>query len=113
MSPITDYLVFSLFGLCCSSTQQYGIFAHFQWAVLLSLLQFMRLLTLLQECPVSSCVLFCFFVKGVFRKFDLDKSGSMSAYEMRMALESAGDVSPSIMELTYCLPFNSFVSCYS
>uniref|UniRef100_A0A8B9SAN1 Calpain 1 n=1 Tax=Apteryx owenii TaxID=8824 RepID=A0A8B9SAN1_APTOW len=27
---------------------------------------------------------------AVFRKFDLDKSGSMSAYEMRMALESAG-----------------------
>nr|XP_033809969.1 calpain-1 catalytic subunit [Geotrypetes seraphini]XP_033809970.1 calpain-1 catalytic subunit [Geotrypetes seraphini]XP_033809971.1 calpain-1 catalytic subunit [Geotrypetes seraphini] len=27
---------------------------------------------------------------NVFRKFDLDKSGSMSAYEMRMAVESAG-----------------------
>ncbi|CAB1333130.1 unnamed protein product [Coregonus sp. 'balchen'] len=26
----------------------------------------------------------------VFRKFDLDKSGTMSSYEMRMALESAG-----------------------
>lgn len=28
----------------------------------------------------------------VFRKFDLDKSGTMSAYEMRLALESAGDI---------------------
>lgn len=31
--------------------------------------------------------------QAVFRKFDLDKSGSMSAYEMRMALEAAGEVS--------------------
>lgn len=61
---------------------------------------------------VSSTLMcpFLFFVKAVFRKFDLDKSGCMSAYEMRMALESAGDVSHSMIELTYYLPFNSFVS---
>lgn len=34
---------------------------------------------------------FCAPLQSVFRKFDLDKSGSMSAYEMRMALEASGN----------------------
>uniref|UniRef100_A0A8D0G227 Calpain-1 catalytic subunit n=1 Tax=Sphenodon punctatus TaxID=8508 RepID=A0A8D0G227_SPHPU len=56
----------------------------------------------------------------VFRKFDLDKSGSMSAYEMRLALESAGfKLNKKLYELIitrYSEPdlavdFDNFVCC--
>ncbi|KAJ8795723.1 hypothetical protein J1605_002485 [Eschrichtius robustus] len=57
---------------------------------------------------------------SIFRKFDLDKSGSMSAYEMRMAIESAGfKLSKKLYELIitrYSEPdlavdFDNFVCC--
>uniref|UniRef100_A0A8C4PC34 Calpain-1 catalytic subunit n=1 Tax=Dromaius novaehollandiae TaxID=8790 RepID=A0A8C4PC34_DRONO len=57
---------------------------------------------------------------AVFRKFDLDKSGSMSAYEMRMALEAAGfKLNKKLHELIitrYAEPdlaidFDNFVCC--
>ncbi|XP_060125938.1 calpain-1 catalytic subunit [Zootoca vivipara] len=57
---------------------------------------------------------------AVFRKFDLDKSGSMSAYEMRMALEAAGfKLNKKLYELIitrYAEPdlaidFDNFVCC--
>ncbi|XP_025905772.1 DNA polymerase alpha subunit B [Nothoprocta perdicaria] len=57
---------------------------------------------------------------AVFRKFDLDKSGSMSAYEMRLALEAAGfKLSKRLHELIVtryaepdlALDFDSFVCC--
>ncbi|MGH0183272.1 UNVERIFIED_CONTAM: hypothetical protein FKN15_011316 [Acipenser sinensis] len=56
----------------------------------------------------------------VFRKFDLDKSGTMSSYEMRLALESAGFKLPGrlhqLIILRYAEPdlaidFDNFVSC--
>ncbi|MBV97528.1 Calpain-1 catalytic subunit, partial [Eschrichtius robustus] len=58
--------------------------------------------------------------ESIFRKFDLDKSGSMSAYEMRMAIESAGfKLSKKLYELIitrYSEPdlavdFDNFVCC--
>ncbi|XP_066466557.1 calpain-1 catalytic subunit isoform X3 [Tiliqua scincoides] len=57
---------------------------------------------------------------AVFRKFDVDKSGSMSAYEMRMALEAAGfKLNKKLYELIitrYAEPdlaidFDNFVCC--
>uniref|UniRef100_A0A8C1WXA9 Calpain-1 catalytic subunit n=1 Tax=Cyprinus carpio TaxID=7962 RepID=A0A8C1WXA9_CYPCA len=57
---------------------------------------------------------------AVFRKFDLDKSGTMSSYEMRLALESAGfKLTNNLFQLIilrYAKPdlnvdFDSFVSC--
>uniref|UniRef100_A0A3B4DUU9 Calpain-1 catalytic subunit n=1 Tax=Pygocentrus nattereri TaxID=42514 RepID=A0A3B4DUU9_PYGNA len=56
----------------------------------------------------------------VFRKFDLDKSGTMSSYEMRLALESAGFKLTNhlfqLIILRYAKPdlnvdFDSFVTC--
>ncbi|XP_058271465.1 calpain-1 catalytic subunit [Hemibagrus wyckioides] len=57
---------------------------------------------------------------AVFREFDLDKSGTMNSYEMRLALESAGfKLSNHIFQLIilrYTKPdmnvdFDSFVTC--
>ncbi|XP_008071111.1 calpain-1 catalytic subunit-like, partial [Carlito syrichta] len=57
---------------------------------------------------------------SIFRQFDLDKSGSMSAYEIRMAIESAGfKLSKKLYELIitrYSEPdlavdFDNFVCC--
>ncbi|KAF7238621.1 Calpain-1 catalytic subunit [Varanus komodoensis] len=57
---------------------------------------------------------------AIFRKFDLDKSGTMSAYEMRMALEAAGfKLNKKLYELIitrYAEPdlaidFDNFVCC--
>ncbi|XP_078393245.1 calpain-1 catalytic subunit-like isoform X3 [Cetorhinus maximus] len=57
---------------------------------------------------------------GVFRQFDLDKSGTMNAYEMRLALESAGfklnNHLHNLLITRYAEPdlsvnFNNFICC--
>ncbi|XP_036619534.1 calpain-1 catalytic subunit [Trichosurus vulpecula] len=57
---------------------------------------------------------------AIFRKYDLDKSGSMSSYEMRMALEAAGyKLNKKLYELIItryseadlAVNFDSFVCC--
>ncbi|XP_065510172.1 LOW QUALITY PROTEIN: calpain-1 catalytic subunit [Caloenas nicobarica] len=57
---------------------------------------------------------------AIFRKFDVDKSGSMSAYEMRLALEAAGYklnqklhqlIITRYAEPDLALDFDSFVCC--
>ncbi|KAJ8405398.1 hypothetical protein AAFF_G00318710 [Aldrovandia affinis] len=56
----------------------------------------------------------------VFRQFDLDKSGTMSSYEMRMALEAAGfKLTNHLFQLIIlrytepdlCVDFDNFVTC--
>lgn len=55
-------------------------------------------------CNISLCV-----SQVIFRQFDLDKSGAMSSYEMRLAVEAAGNYRFSKVTLKcdnsdHCLP---------
>ncbi|XP_048449577.1 calpain-1 catalytic subunit-like [Rhincodon typus] len=56
---------------------------------------------------------------GIFRQYDLDKSGTMSSYEMRLALETAGfKINNRIHQVIVgryaendALDFDNFISC--
>uniref|UniRef100_A0A6Q2Z8R5 Calpain-1 catalytic subunit n=1 Tax=Esox lucius TaxID=8010 RepID=A0A6Q2Z8R5_ESOLU len=48
----------------------------------------------------------------IFRQFDIDKSGTMSSYEMRMALEAAGTlIILRYTEADLSVDFDNFVNC--
>uniref|UniRef100_A0A8C1JIV4 Calpain 1, (mu/I) large subunit b n=1 Tax=Cyprinus carpio TaxID=7962 RepID=A0A8C1JIV4_CYPCA len=49
-----------------------------------------RCMVSLMDYGGNSNSFFFFHLQGIFRQFDLDKSGTMSSYEMRLAVESAG-----------------------
>uniref|UniRef100_A0A8C2HRJ4 Calpain 1, (mu/I) large subunit b n=1 Tax=Cyprinus carpio TaxID=7962 RepID=A0A8C2HRJ4_CYPCA len=55
----------------------------------LGIVEFRILWNKIRKCMVATQIHFS-HLQGIFRQFDLDKSGTMSSYEMRLAVESAG-----------------------